>query len=74
MQACSDGNFNILLFTEIDVIHTLYLHPASATGVIVLTSCVCECVCVLPLSRPNGQRYGPEFWGVDQMEGYVGQV
>ena len=50
------------------------LHPASATGVIVLTSCVCVCVCVLPLCSPNEQTYRPEFLHVGQVEGYLGQV
>ncbi len=48
------------------------LHPVLATGVIVLTSCVC--VCLLPLSCLNGQTYKPEFRYVGQVEGYLGQV
>ncbi len=54
------------------------LHPASATGVIVLTPsvflCVCVCVCLLPLSRENGQIYGPDFWYAGIVEEYLGQV
>ena len=46
------------------------LHPASATDVIVLTSCVC----LLPLACLNGQTYRPVFWYVGQVEGYLGQV
>ncbi len=53
---------------------SLFLHPASATGVTnSLARSVCECVCVL-LSRVNGQTYGPEFWYGGQVEGYLGQV
>ena len=36
------------------------------SGVILLTSFVCVSVCLLPISRPNGQTYG--------LEGYLGQV
>ncbi len=35
---------------------------------------VCVCVCVLPLSRLNGQTYRLEFQYVGQVEGYLGQV
>ena len=31
-------------------------------------------MCVLPLSQPNGQTNGLEFWYVGQVEGYLGQV
>ena len=53
------------------------LHPVSALGVIVLTSCVtssvCVLVCVLPLSQPKGQTWGPSVWHVGQVEKYLGQ-
>ncbi len=53
----------------------MLLHPASATGVIVLTSCVCPsvCLCVTTL-QPKRQTYRPELWHVGQVEGYLGQV
>ena len=35
---------------------------------------MCVCVCVLPLSRLNGQTYRPDFWCVCLVEGYLGQV
>ncbi len=44
------------------------------SGVIVFSSSVCVCVCVLPLSWLNGQIYRPEFRYVGQVEGYLGQV
>ena len=49
-------------------------HVCEVSGVIVLTSSVCVSVCVLPLSRPNGQTYGLEFRHVGQEEKYLGQV
>ncbi len=39
----------------------LFLHPASAMGIMVLTSSVSVCVCVLPLSELNRQTYGNDF-------------
>ena len=47
------------------------LHPASTTGVIVLTRSVRLCV---SLSHVNGQTHTPEFWQGGQVEGYLGQV
>ena len=46
------------------------------SDVIVLTSSVrlCLCVCLLPLSWPNGQTCRLEFWYVGQVEGYLGHV
>ncbi len=48
------------------------------SGVIVLASSVCLCVCLsvclLPFSWPNVQTYGLEFRHVGQVEGYLGQV
>ncbi len=44
------------------------------TGVIVLTSFVCVCVCVLPLSQPNRQTYRLEFWHAGQVEEYLSQL
>ncbi len=41
-------------------------------GVIVLTSSVC--VCVLPLSQPNGPMHRLAFWHGCQVEGYLGPV
>ncbi len=35
---------------------------------------VCLSVCLLPLSRPNGQTYGPDFLYVGQVEVYLGEV
>ena len=46
------------------------LHPASAMGVIVLTSCVSLCVTTLL----DEQTDGPEIQHVGQVEGYLGQV
>ncbi len=62
-------NSNAMVRKEI-----IFLHPASATGVIVLTSSVCVSVCVLPFSQWNGQTYGPELQHIGQVEGYIGQV
>ncbi len=71
----------LITFTSILFILSMFffLHPASATGVIVLARSVCVCVCVCvcvsrSLTRVNGQTYGPEFWYGGQVEGYLGQV
>ncbi len=52
------------------------LQPAPATGVIVLASCVSECVSVclcVSLSEANEQMYSLEFLYVSHVEGYLGQ-
>ena len=49
-------------------------HVSDVLGVIVLTSSVRPSVCLLPLSRPNGQTYGLEIWHEGQVAGYLGQV
>ncbi len=36
--------------------------------------CLCVSVCRLPISRPNGQAYGLEFWHGGPVEGYLGQL
>ncbi len=43
-------------------------------GVIVLTLCACLSECVFPLSPPNRQTYGREFWHGGQVKGHLGQV
>ncbi len=48
-------------------------HIPDVTGVIVLTSCVCLCVCLLPLWWSKGQTYRLEFCYGGQVEGYQGQ-
>ena len=54
---------------------TPFLHPALATGVIVLAASVSVCVCLSVLhSRPNGLTYRLEFCHVGQVEEYLGQV
>ena len=49
---------------------TLYDGHHPYVGVIVLTSSVCVCVCLLPLSPPNRL----EFWHVGQVEEYLDHV
>ena len=64
----------LFLFSHLRRIHPKILVVNFYTprqGAIVLTSCVS--VCLLPLSRLNGQTYGPEFQHVGQVEGYLGQ-
>ncbi len=51
-----------------------YTHASDMAGVIVLTSFLCVCVCVLPLLQQNGHAYRLEFWHGGQVEGYLGQV